>query len=100
MDSNQPEAGNNSVAPERLRSVVERYERLDQEIRELRDDQKDIMAEAKSAGFDVKVLRQLIHERREEPDAIEERESLLELYRNALGQLVGTPLANAVMERA
>jgi uncharacterized protein (UPF0335 family) len=96
----QIEAGHNSVEADRLRSIVERIERLEEERKALSGDIKDIYAEAKSAGFDVKVIRQLIRERREEPDAIEERESLLELYRNALGQLVGTPLANAVMERA
>jgi len=95
----QIEAGHNSVAEDRLRSIVERIERLEEERKAIGGDIKDIYAEAKSAGFDVKVLRQLIRERRDEPAAVEERETLLDLYRRALGQLVGTPLADAAMER-
>jgi uncharacterized protein (UPF0335 family) len=48
-------------------------------------DISDIYAEAKSAGFDVKVLRQLIRVRRQEPADVEEQESLLDVYRRALG---------------
>ena len=96
----QIEAGHNSVAADRLRSIVERIERLEEERKAIGGDIKDIYAEAKSAGFDVKVLRQLIRERRDEPAAVEERETLLDLYRRALGQLVGTPLADAAMAKA
>jgi uncharacterized protein (UPF0335 family) len=69
----------------RLRSIVERYERLAEEKKALSSDQKDIMTEAKSAGFDVVVIRQLIRIRTMEPADVEERETLLDVYRRALG---------------
>ncbi len=73
------------IAAERLRSIVERIERLEEERKALGNDIKDIYAEAKSAGFDVKVLRQVISLRRREPAEVEEQETLLDLYRRALG---------------
>jgi len=73
------------VAADRLRSIIERIERLEEERKALGSDIKDIYAEAKSAGFDVKVLRQLISIRRKEPAEVEEQESLLDVYRRALG---------------
>jgi uncharacterized protein (UPF0335 family) len=75
----------NTVAADRLRSLVERIERLDEERKALGNDIRDIYAEAKSAGFDVKVLRQLIRIRKQEPAEVEEQESLLDIYRHALG---------------
>jgi uncharacterized protein (UPF0335 family) len=82
---NPAEANPGGVAAERLRSLVERIERLEEEKKALADDIKDVFAEAKSAGFDVKVLRQLIRLRRQQPAEIEEQETLLDLYRRALG---------------
>ena len=73
------------IAAERLRSIVERIERLEEERKALGADIKDIYAEAKSAGFDVKVLRTIIKLRRQEPADVEEAETLLDLYRQALG---------------
>ena len=70
---------------ERLRSIVERIERLEEEKKALSSDIKDIFAEAKSAGFDVKVLRAVIRLRKQEPAEVEEQETLLDLYRRALG---------------
>lgn len=78
-------ARQNTVAAERLRSLVERIERLDEERKALGNDIRDIYAEAKSAGFDVKVVRQLIRIRKQEPAEVEEQESLLTVYRHALG---------------
>lgn len=77
------EVGN--IAADRLRSIVERIERLEEERKALANDIKDIYAEAKSAGFDVAVVRQIISLRRKEPAEVEEQETLLELYRRALG---------------
>jgi uncharacterized protein (UPF0335 family) len=79
------EARTGGIAAERLRSIVERIERLEEERKALGGDIRDIFAEAKSAGFDVKVLRQLIRVRRQEPADIEEQETLLDVYRRALG---------------
>jgi len=74
-----------NVAGERLRGIVDRIERLEEERKALGSDIKDIYAEAKSAGFDVKVLRQLIRIRKQEPAEIEEQETLLDVYRRAIG---------------
>jgi uncharacterized protein (UPF0335 family) len=73
------------VAGERLRSIVDRIERLEEERKALGSDIKDVYSEAKSAGFDVKVLRQLIRIRKQEPAEIEEQETLLDVYRRAIG---------------
>ncbi len=75
----------NGVAVDRLRSFVERIERLNEEKKSLAADIKDIFDEAKSAGFDAKALRGLIAERKKEPSEMEEYLSLLALYRRALG---------------
>ena len=78
-----PETG--GIAADRLRSLVDRIERLEEERKALGGDIKDIYQEAKSAGFDGKVLRQLIRMRKQEAAEIEEQETLLDLYRRALG---------------
>ena len=78
-----PEVG--GIAVDRLRSIIVRVERLEEERKALASDIKDIFAEAKSAGFDVKVVRQIISIRKKEPAEVEEQETLLELYRRALG---------------
>jgi uncharacterized protein (UPF0335 family) len=74
-----------NISAERLRSLIERIERLEEEKKALSSDIKDIYAEAKSAGFDVKVIRQLIRLRKQEPAEVEEHETLLDVYRRALG---------------
>jgi uncharacterized protein (UPF0335 family) len=83
VSTKQPETG--GIAADRLRSIVDRIERLEEERKALSGDIKDIYAEAKSAGFDVKVLRQLIRIRKQEPAEVEEQESVLDVYRRALG---------------
>jgi uncharacterized protein (UPF0335 family) len=74
-----------SVSAERLRSIVDRIERLEEERKALADDIRDVKAEAKSAGFDVAVLNELLRQRKAEPAEVEERQTLLDLYRRALG---------------
>ncbi|HJS85370.1 MAG TPA: DUF2312 domain-containing protein [Acetobacteraceae bacterium] len=83
VGSTETQAG--GIAADRLRSIVERIERLEEERKALAGDVKDIYSEAKSAGFDVKVLRQLIRMRKQEPAEVEEQETLLDVYRRALG---------------
>jgi uncharacterized protein (UPF0335 family) len=78
-----PEVG--GIAADRLRSVIERIERLEEERRQLGEDVKTIYAEAKGAGLEVKVVRQIIGIRRKEPAEVEAQETLLDLYRRALG---------------
>ncbi len=80
-----PDPKTGGIAADRLRSIVERIERLEEERKALSGDIKDIYGEAKASGFDVKALRALISLRRKEPAEIEEQDSLLHLYRRALG---------------
>ena len=74
-------AGNAGVEGGRLRSIVERIE---EEIRSLNDDKKDVNAEAKGAGFDVKILREVVRLRKEDPNDRDERSSLLDTYLHAI----------------
>jgi len=83
VETTETKAG--GIAADRLRSLVDRIERLEEERKALGGDIRDIYAEAKSAGFDVKVLRQLIRIRKQEPADVEEQETLLDVYRRALG---------------
>ena len=73
------------IAADRLRSIIERIERLEEERKALGSDIKDIYSEAKSAGLDVKVIRAVVRIRKQEPAEVEEQESLLDVYRRALG---------------
>jgi uncharacterized protein (UPF0335 family) len=87
-----------NVAAERLMSIVERIEKLEDERKNLQADIKDIYTEAKSAGFDTKVLRMLIASRKKDQDEWEAQQALLETYMRALGQLADTPLGQAALE--
>jgi uncharacterized protein (UPF0335 family) len=80
-----PDADVGGIASDRLRSIIERIERLEEERKALASDIKDIYAESKSAGFEPKVIRALIMLRRQEPAEVEEQETLLDLYKRALG---------------
>lgn len=68
-----------------LRAFVERIERLDAEKKDLSDQQKEVMAEAKGRGYDTKVLRKLVAMRKKDPQELSEEEAVLELYKEALG---------------
>jgi uncharacterized protein (UPF0335 family) len=87
--------GSNSAA--RLLSIIERIEALEAERKNLAEDVKDIYREAKSAGYDVPVLRLLVKRRAEDEEKRNIREALLETYLAALGQLADTPLGNAAI---
>jgi uncharacterized protein (UPF0335 family) len=73
------------VTAEELRQFIERIERLDAEKKDIADQQKEVMAEAKSRGYDTKVIRKVIALRKREPDDIAEEEAMLEIYKEALG---------------
>jgi uncharacterized protein (UPF0335 family) len=75
------------VAADQLRSIVERIERLEEEKKALQEDIKDVYAEAKGNGFDVKILRKIISMRKRDRAEIDEEETILELYLRALGML-------------
>jgi len=68
-----------------LRQFVERYERLESERRDLADQMKEVMAEARARGYDVKVLKKLIALRKRDTQELSEEEAILELYKQALG---------------
>ena len=72
------------LAVDRLRSLIERIERLEEEQKALSSDIRDIFAEAKSAGFDVKIMRTIIKLRKMNAADRDEQETLLETYRRAL----------------
>ncbi len=80
-----PDSKVGGIAADRLLSIIERIERLEEERKAIASDIKDIFAEGKSAGFDVGVLKQLLRLRKKEPSEVEEQESLLELYKRAIG---------------
>jgi len=73
------------VAAEELKQFVERIERLEEEKKALADDVRDILAEAKGRGFDLKAIRAIVRLRAKEPQEREEEEAILELYKSALG---------------
>lgn len=73
------------VTANELRQFVERIERLDSEKKDLAEQQKEVMAEAKSRGYDTKVLRKVIALRKRDKDDIAEEEAVLEIYKEALG---------------
>lgn len=73
------------VTADELRQFVERFERLEQERQDRADQQKEVLAEAKARGYDTKVLRKLVALRKRDPQDIFEEESVLELYKQALG---------------
>lgn len=86
------------IAGDRLRSLIERIERLEEEKRTLAADIKEVYAEAKGTGFDPKTMRQIVRIRRMDKDDLDEQESLLDLYRRALGMLPDTAPASAAAE--
>ena len=73
------------VTADELRQFIERIERLDAERKDLAEQQKEVMAEAKGRGYDTKVMRKLITMRKRDKDDIAEEEALLEMYKEALG---------------
>lgn len=86
------------MAADRLKNIVERIERLEEERKNLQSDIKDIYTEAKSAGFDTKVLRMVIASRKKDQAEWKEQQAMLEAYMAALGQLSDTPLGKAALE--
>ena len=74
-----------SVAGEELRQIIERYERLEAEKKDISDAQKEVMAEAKGRGYDTKVLRKVIAIRKRDANDLAEEEAVMEMYMAALG---------------
>ena len=74
-----------AVTADELRQFIERIEQLESEKKDVADQQKELMAEAKGRGYDTKVLRKVVALRKRKPDEIAEEEAVLEMYKAALG---------------
>jgi uncharacterized protein (UPF0335 family) len=72
----------------KIRAFVERIENLDSEIQELNEQKKEVFAEAKGDGFDVKILKEIVKLRKQGEEVRDERESMLDLYMSAMEQAV------------
>ena len=83
MDDNS--GGSYRVAADELRQFVERFENLEIERRNIADQQKEVMAEAKSRGYDTKIMRKLVVLRKRDLQDLAEEEAILSMYKSALG---------------
>ena len=90
-----PDVG--GIGGEQLKAYIERIERLEEEKRALADDIKEVYAEARGSGFEPKIMRQIIRIRRRDQSDLDEEESLIELYKRAIGML---PVAAEQQSRA
>ena len=90
-----PDVG--GIAGTQLKSFIERIERLEEEKRALGEDIKEVFAEAKGTGFEPKIMRQILKIRKMDKDEHDEQESLLDIYKRALGML---PDADATAQAA
>jgi len=80
----EPTSDVGGIAADHLRSFIERIERLEEEKANIASDIKDVYAEAKSTGFDVKIMRQIVRMRKMDRNDLAEQDELLELYRRAV----------------
>jgi len=76
-----------TFAKDQLKSIIERIERLEEEKKAIADDIRDVYAESKGNGFDVKALRAIVRMRKQDPNERQEEETILETYMQALGML-------------
>ena len=76
--------GTVGIAGERILSIIERIEHIDEELKALNEGKKEVFAEAKGEGFDVKVLKEILKLRKQDKDERDEHESLLDLYMRAM----------------
>ena len=83
----QEETKAHRFAKDHLKAFVERVERLEEEKKALSDDIRDVYAEAKGNGFDIKTLRVVVRMRKEDADERKEHEAILETYLHALGMI-------------
>ena len=82
------------VAADQLRAFVERIERLEEKKKSISDDIKDVYAEAKGNGYDVKVMRQVVRMRKQDSNERQEMDALLDLYLHSLGMMPSEELAS------
>ncbi len=74
-----------AVTADELRQFIERYEQLEVEKKDVTEQQKELMAEAKGRGYDTRVMRKVIALRKRKPDEIAEEEAIMDMYKAALG---------------
>ena len=74
-----------AVTADELRQFIERFEQLESEKKDVAEQQKELMAEAKGRGYDTKVMKKVVALRKRKPDDIAEEEAVLEMYKAALG---------------
>ena len=84
MDDTQTDA-TYRVTAEELRQFIERFERLEAEKKDIADQQKEVMAEAKARGYDTKVMKKIIAMRKRDKNDLAEEEAILDIYKAALG---------------
>ena len=87
VEKEQPEAAKTRFAKDQLKAFVERIERLEEEKKTISDDIRDVYAEAKGNGYDVKALRTIVRLRKQDANERAEEETILETYMQALGML-------------
>ena len=80
-----PDGGNYRITAAELRQFIERWERLDSEKKDIGEQQKEVMAEAKGRGYDTKVMKKVIDLRKRDRDDIAEEEAILDMYKEAMG---------------
>lgn len=83
------------VAGDRIRSIIERVERIEEEIKDLMEGKKEIFLEAKSEGLDVKILKEILKLRKLDQDERDEHETLLDVYLRAMDAPSPAPMAEA-----
>jgi uncharacterized protein (UPF0335 family) len=83
--SADPSYASYSVTADELRQFIERWEQLESEKKDISEQQKELMAEAKGRGYDTKVMRKIIAERKRDASELAEENAILEMYRAALG---------------
>lgn len=74
-----------SVTADELRQFIEKYEQLESEKKDVTEQQKELMAEAKGRGYDTKIMKKIVALRKKKADTIAEEEAILEMYKAALG---------------
>ena len=82
---NDMSEANYRVTADELRQFIERFERLEMEKKDISDQQKEVMAEAKGRGYDTKVMRKIVSLRKRDQSDIAEEEAVLDMYKEALG---------------
>jgi uncharacterized protein (UPF0335 family) len=87
LDTGPSEQATTQFARDQLKAIIERIERLEEEKKTISDDIRDVYAEAKGNGFDVKALRTIVRLRKQDVDERKEEETILETYMHALGML-------------